>query len=163
MAFESSVTSVSIFRLMRPSESTTGVKATPTPNSLKMTERPPWLSTTGIGILAAGQELRRFTRHRGQVRLGQRAYEAVALERLDGVCEMQLLPPVLQKPPELPGVAEGVGLPGPRCSCTCCALAHAEADARCSAEPGVGSAAETGAVVSGKVLSVSMRWRSCPS
>ena len=30
----SSHTSVSIFRLMRPSDSTTGVKATPTPNSL---------------------------------------------------------------------------------------------------------------------------------
>ena len=45
----SSLTSVSMRKLMRPSDSTTGVKARPTPNSLKVTESWPWLSTNGIG------------------------------------------------------------------------------------------------------------------
>ena len=36
--FESSLTSVSIFKLMRPSERTTGVKARPMPNFLNSTD-----------------------------------------------------------------------------------------------------------------------------
>ena len=45
----SSLTSVSIFRLMRPSVMTTGVKARPTPNFLKLTVSLPSLSTSGTG------------------------------------------------------------------------------------------------------------------
>ena len=45
----SSLTSLSIFRLMRPSDSTTGVKARPTPNFLNCTVSLPSLSTTGTG------------------------------------------------------------------------------------------------------------------
>ena len=84
----SSLTSVSMRRLMRPSDSTTGVKARPTPNSLKMTESLPSLSTTGIGIFAAGQELGRLAGDGRQVGLGQRADQAVALQRAQGLGDL---------------------------------------------------------------------------
>ena len=83
---ESSETSVVTFRLMRPSDSTTGMKARLMPNFLN--------STVGVhGLMAwqdtpvddrefaAGQEVRSFAGDRRQIRFGQRADHAGALHR----------------------------------------------------------------------------------
>ena len=91
MAFsvERSDTSVITLRLMRPSDSTTGVNTRLTPNFLKSTLG--WQtggdlvvsqdSPLGIGKFAAGQEGRGLARDRRQIRLGQRADHAGALHR----------------------------------------------------------------------------------
>ncbi len=86
-SLESSLTSVSILRLMRPSDSTTGVKATPMPNSLKIDADLAEAVHDGDRELAAGEELRRLARDGRQVWLGQRAHQAVALERAQGAVD----------------------------------------------------------------------------
>jgi hypothetical protein len=84
---DSSLTSVDTRRLMRPSESTTGVKPRPTPNGLNSTFRvtSPSVSRAADGDreLAAGQELGGLARHRGQRRLRQGPDKAVAFHGLD--------------------------------------------------------------------------------
>ena len=75
------------FRLMRPSERTTGVKLRPTPNFLNLivvVQAP----VAGSQVrrrdreFAAGQEGRALAGDGGEVRLGQRADDAGPLHRL---------------------------------------------------------------------------------
>ena len=88
---DSSETSVLTRRLMRPSDSTTGVKPSATPNGLKvMVMLPVGVAAGRHRELAAGEEGGDLAGDRGQRRLGQGAEEAGLLERLDGGAEEML-------------------------------------------------------------------------
>ena len=80
----SSETSVITFRLMRPSDSTTGVNARLTPNVCHEYPAAPPTVFGGVGIrkLAAGDESGAFAGDRGQGRLGQRVDHAGLLHGL---------------------------------------------------------------------------------
>ncbi len=79
---EMSLTSLRSLRLMRPGESTTGVKARFTPNCLNSTRDLPVVAGDRNRELAAGEEVRRLAGDRRQRRLGERAQHARLLERL---------------------------------------------------------------------------------
>ena len=130
------------------------MKARPTPNSLKVTESLPSLSTTGIGILAAGQELGGLARYGRQVRLGQRAHQAVALQSAQRAGQLRI------------AAGEAVGEARSCRTCRCGTLilvaeltevAQVDAVAGSSASvpmPGIGSVPRPAAAVSGSAFSV---------
>ncbi len=79
----SSHTSVATFSEMRPPDSTTGVKARPTPDGLNSTEIWPSSELHRHREFAAREEARRFTGDGGEVRFGQHAQQTRALEGFD--------------------------------------------------------------------------------
>ena len=76
-------------RLMMSPSTTAGTKVSSTPKGLYSTEIWPPSCATGIGIFAAGQELRLLPRQGGQVRFGQRAHDAAGFQRFEQDADLQ--------------------------------------------------------------------------